>query len=73
MICNLIVLNFCIYCCNSVEYLNRSRLSVGHGKYSHSQQMVLTPAYRTLFLDQAIKLDEPCSSSYETAILSKRL
>ena len=32
-----------------------------------------TPTYTTLFLDQAIKLDEPCSSHYETEKLSKQL
>ncbi len=29
--------------------------------------------YTALFIDQAIELDEPCSSCYETEKLSKRL
>ena len=32
-----------------------------------------TPTYTNLFIDQAIELDKPCSSRYETEKLSKRL
>ena len=37
-----------------------------------SSTYTLTPTYTYLFIDQAIELDKPCSSPYETEKLSER-
>ncbi len=51
---------------SSIKTDRRSDLQGGSSTYRQ------TPTYTTLFIDQAIKLDEPCSRRYETEIMSKR-